>query len=140
MIPDESLRVQFTRRLDAHGMDVFNSLSMSAATIAYQECSTWLIDLKDYLRANIAKLELFVETELPAVKFVAPQAGYLAWLDCRTLKLTDAELEQKFVSAGLVPSMGIAFGKEGSGFVRLNLGCPAGTLDEALVRIKHALS
>ncbi|MFV8411008.1 MalY/PatB family protein [Vibrio owensii] len=139
MIPDESLRALFTRRLDAHGMDVFNSLSMSAATIAYQECSGWLVDLKDYLRANIAKLELFVETELSEVKFVAPQAGYLAWLDCRALKLTDAELEQKFVSAGLVPSMGIAFGKEGSGFVRLNLGCPAGTLDEALVRIKHAL-
>ncbi|CAI2338558.1 Aspartate aminotransferase [Vibrio parahaemolyticus] len=58
----------------------------------------------------------------------------------RTLNLTDPELEQKFVAAGLVPSMGIAFGIGGSGFVRLNLGCPAGTLDEALVRIKQALS
>ncbi|AAO07969.1 TPA: pyridoxal phosphate-dependent aminotransferase [Vibrio vulnificus] len=140
MIPDESLRAQFTRRLDAHGMDVFNSLSMSAATIAYQECSDWLVDLKDYLRANIAKLERFVQTELPEVKFVAPQAGYLAWLDCRVLNLTDTEIEQKFVSAGLVPSMGIAFGKEGAGFVRLNLGCPVGTLDQALIRIKQALS
>jgi cystathionine beta-lyase len=92
------------------------------------------------LRANIAKLDQFVQTELPEVKFIAPQAGYLAWLDCRAFNLTDAELEQKFVAAGLVPSMGIAFGKEGSGFVRLNLGCPTGTLDEALVRIKHALN
>ncbi|EIO4563040.1 pyridoxal phosphate-dependent aminotransferase [Vibrio parahaemolyticus] len=140
IIPSIPLRAQFTRRLDAHGMDVFNSLSMSAATIAYQECSDWLADLKNYLRANIAKLELFVQTELPEVKFITPQAGYLAWLDCRALNLTDAELEQKFVSAGVVPSMGIAFGKEGAGFVRLNLGCPASTLDKALVRVQQALS
>ncbi|KLN63887.1 MULTISPECIES: MalY/PatB family protein [Vibrio] len=140
MIPDESLRTQFIRRLDAHGMDVFNSLSMSAATIAYQECSGWLTELKDYLRANIAKLEQFLQAELPVVKFTTPQAGYLAWLDCRALNLTDTELEQKFVAAGLVPSMGIAFGKEGSGFVRLNLGCPVSTLEQAMQRLKQALS
>ncbi|WP_027695097.1 MalY/PatB family protein [Vibrio litoralis] len=140
MIPDELLRARFIRRLDAHGMDVFNSLSMSAATIAYQECSGWLIDLKNYLRSNIAKLEQFIQTELPEVKFVVPQAGYLTWLDCRALKLTDTELEQKFVTAKLVPSMGIAFGKEGSGFVRLNLGCPSASLDIALMRLKKALS
>lgn len=74
------------------------------------------------------------------MKFVAPQAGYLAWLDCRALSLTDAELEQKFVSAGLVPSMDLAFGKEGAGFVCLNLGCPASTLNKALVRVQQALS
>lgn len=139
MIPDESLRTQFIRRLDAHGMDVFNSLSMSAATVAYQECSGWLTELKDYLRANIVKLEQFLQAELPEVKFTAPQAGYLAWLDCRALNLTDAELEQKFVAAGLVPSMGIAFGKEGCGFVRLNLGCPVSTLEQAMQRLKQAL-
>ncbi|AIW15533.1 MalY/PatB family protein [Vibrio tubiashii] len=140
MIPDESLRTQFIRRLDAHGMDVFNSLSMSAATVAYQECSGWLTELKDYLRANIVKLEQFLQAELPKVKFTAPQAGYLAWLDCRALNLTDAELEQKFVAAGLVPSMGTAFGKEGGGFVRLNLGCPASTLEQAMQRLKQALA
>lgn len=140
MIPNESLRAQFVRRLDAHGMDVFNSLSMRAATIAYQECSGWLNELKNYLRSNIITLEQFVQTKLPKIKFLAPQAGYLAWLDCRGLNLTDAELEQRFITAGLIPSMGISFGKEGSGFVRLNLGCPAGTLDTALLRMQQALS
>lgn len=81
-----------------------------------------------------------MQTELSAVKFITPQAGYLVWLDCRSLNLTDAKLEQKFVAAGLVPSMGASFGKEGAGFIRLNLGCPASTLDKALVRVQQALS
>ncbi|KAB7668760.1 MalY/PatB family protein [Plesiomonas shigelloides] len=140
MIPNDVIRMQFIRRLDAHGMDVFNCLSMTAATIAYQECSYWLKELKEYLQTNISQLATFIQSDLPELKFIAPQAGYLAWLDCRAMGLTDAELEQRFISAGLVPSMGIAFGKEGTGFVRLNLGCPSEVLSEALVRIQKALS
>ncbi len=46
--------------------------------------------------------------------------------------------EQK-LTAGIVPSMGSAFGEEGSGFIRLNLGCPVEVLADALVRLKAAL-
>ena len=34
---------------------------------------------------------------------------------------------------------GVAFGKGGQGFVRLNFGCPRSTLEEALGRMKTAL-
>jgi cystathionine beta-lyase len=141
IIPNEELRARFVRRLDAHGMDVFNSLSMVAATVAYQHSAEWLEQLKQYLEGNIERLQRFVESELTdtGVKFLPPQAGYLAWLDCRALGLTDNDLEQRFINAGVVPSMGTAFGKEGSGFVRLNLGCPATTLQHALTCIKQAL-
>ncbi|USD99798.1 pyridoxal phosphate-dependent aminotransferase [Vibrio sp. SCSIO 43133] len=141
IIPNEELRARFVRRLDAHGMDVFNSLSLVAATVAYQHCAEWLEQLKQYLERNIERLQRFVELELSGtgVKFLPPQAGYLAWLDCRALGLTDNDLEQRFINSGVVPSMGTAFGKEGSGFVRLNLGCPETTLQRALTCIKHAL-
>ena len=113
---------------------------MSAATTAYQECEAWLADLKQYLQDNIETLSGFVKTELPHIRFTKPEATYLAWLDCRALKLSDTELEQKIIAAGIVPSMGCAFGEEGSGFIRLNLGCPAEVLDDALVRLKAALN
>ncbi|MGF1815555.1 MalY/PatB family protein [Vibrio splendidus] len=139
IIPNLQLKDQFVRRLDAHGMDCFNSLSMSAATTAYQECETWLTDLKHYLQDNIETLNGFIKAELPHIRFTKPEATYLAWLDCRAMKLSDAELERKLIAAGIVPSMGCAFGEEGSGFIRLNLGCPEKVLSDALVRLKAAL-
>ncbi|WP_373944376.1 pyridoxal phosphate-dependent aminotransferase [Vibrio chagasii] len=140
IIPNEELKTQFVRRLDAHGMDCFNNLSMSAATTAYQECEAWLADLKQYLQSNIETLSKFLKAELPHIRFTKPEATYLAWLDCRAMQLSDTELEQKLISAGIVPSMGCGFGEEGSGFIRLNLGCPAEVLEGALLRLKAALN
>ncbi|PSV15622.1 aminotransferase [Photobacterium kishitanii] len=140
MIPNTELRERFIRRLDAHGMDVFNSLAMCAATAAYTTSSQWLDDLISYLQANINLLSKFINTELPLLRFMPPEAGYLAWVDCRKLHLSDDELEQKLINAGIVPSMGIAFGSDGSGFIRLNLGCPQETLQLALEHLKLALT
>lgn len=140
MIPNQELKARLVRRLDAHGMDVYNSLAMCAATAAYQTSASWLNELKIYLQENISTLAHFIETELPELSFTPPEAGYLAWVDCRSLGLTDKELELKLVEAGIVPSMGIAFGNEGSGFIRLNLGCPREVLVQAMERINAALS
>ncbi len=140
MIPNQELKARLVRRLDAHGMDVYNSLAMCAATAAYQTSAPWLNELKTYLQENISTLSRFIETELPELSFTPPEAGYLAWVDCRALGLTDKELELKLVDAGIVPSMGFAFGSEGSGFIRLNLGCPHDVLVQAMQRIRFALS
>lgn len=140
MIPNQELKARLVRRLDAHGMDVYNSLAMCAATAAYQTSAPWLNELKTYLQENITTLATFIESELPELSFTPPEAGYLAWVDCRSLGLTDKELELKLVEAGIVPSMGIAFGNEGSGFIRLNLGCPREVLVQAMERINAALS
>ena len=140
MIPNQELKARLVRRLDAHGMDVYNSLAMCAATAAYQTSAPWLNELKTYLQENINTLSRFIETELPELSFTPPEAGYLAWVDCRALGLTDKELELKLVDAGIVPSMGIAFGSEGSGFIRLNLGCPREVLIQAMQRISVALN
>ncbi|WP_023603210.1 MalY/PatB family protein [Aliivibrio logei] len=140
MIPNQELKARLVRRLDAHGMDVYNSLAMCAATAAYQTSAPWLNELKTYLQENITTLATFIESELPELSFTPPEAGYLAWVDCRSLGLTDKELELKLVEAGIVPSMGIAFGNEGSGFIRLNLGCPHEVLIQAIQRINVALN
>ncbi|WP_019616908.1 MalY/PatB family protein [Psychromonas ossibalaenae] len=139
MIANESLRGQFTQRLDAHGMDVYNSMAMCAATTAYQTSAEWLSELKSYLHSNIEYLNDFICRELPQLQFHPPQAGYLAWVDCRQLNVSDQQLESQLVSAGIVPSMGTAFGDVGKGFIRLNLGCPRETLIEACTRLKKAL-
>ncbi|EAX0285825.1 aminotransferase class I/II-fold pyridoxal phosphate-dependent enzyme, partial [Salmonella enterica] len=45
LIPDPTLRQRFLSRLDAHGLDVFNALSVQAATTAWNESRQWLDSL-----------------------------------------------------------------------------------------------
>lgn len=52
LIPDPTLRQRFLSRLDAHGLDVFNALSVQAATTAWNESRQWLDSLLDYLAEN----------------------------------------------------------------------------------------
>ncbi|HIF9436284.1 hypothetical protein [Photobacterium damselae] len=63
----------------------------------------------------------------------------LAWLDCRAMGLDDQELEQKLHQAGVIPTMGYGFGRDGSGFIRLNLGCPKSILEEKINRLRTVL-
>ena len=139
MIANEILRKQFINRLDAHGMDVYNSMAMCAATTAYQTSADWLSELKIYLQSNIDYFAAFIEEKLPLLQFKHPEAGYLIWIDCRQLNISDQQLESKLINTGLVPSMGHTFGDIGKGFIRLNLGCPKDTLIEACKRLETAL-
>lgn len=140
VIQNSEVKQQFETRMDAHGMDVSNCLSMSAATAAYRHCAPWLNELKIHLQSNIDQLSEFIAQELPQLTMRKPEAGYLAWIDCRALGLSDHELEARCHKQGLIPSMGIAFGSLGSGFLRLNLGCPQDRLIDACLRLKAALS
>jgi cystathionine beta-lyase len=53
---------------------------------------------------------------------------------------TDRALREFFIrEARLGLSPGISFGKEGSGFMRLNFAVPTPTMEEALMRLKGAM-
>jgi cystathionine beta-lyase len=77
---------------------------------------------------------------LPDVRYVMPEAGYLAWLDCRALGLGD-DPSAVFLERGRVAlSPGPTFGEEGRGFARLNFGTSSGLLGEAVGRMARALT
>ena len=69
-----------------------------------------------------------------------PQASYLVFLDCRKLGLNQEQLVNLFVDkAHLALNDGTMFGKEGKGFMRLNVGCPRSVLKQALQQLKEAI-
>jgi cystathionine beta-lyase len=91
-----------------------------------------------YLEANRDYLDDFVRAELPGVRMAKPEGTYLAWLDCRDV--IDGNPYEFFLrEARVALSDGVAFGRGGEGFVRLNFGCPRSTLEEALRRIQRAI-
>ena len=97
--------------------------------------------LMEYLAGNVALVESFLETNLPQIKPVRPEATFLVWLDCREMGMTDKELNDFFLKkARLALNQGIQFGPGGEGFMRLNIGCTKATLLKGLNRLKQAFS
>lgn len=133
LIPNLALRAQFVERLNAHGLDVFNALSMTAATSAYQQGGPWLDALLAYLAENRRWFAQALAQRVPWCRMMKGEGTYLAWLDCRALALDDETLLQVLCQkAKIAPSMGYGFGEQGRGFIRINLGCPRAYLEMAI--------
>ena len=116
-----------------------NLMGLTAMQAAYHAGQPWLDELLLYLEANRDFVYDFVTNELPGLTMAQPEGTYLAWLDCRGAQLEDPF--QFFLNQAKVAlSDGKSYGAGGLGFVRLNFGCPRVTLEEALQRMKVALS
>ena len=139
-IADEIMRKRYEE--EAHRIHFGEGavLSHVAFETAYREGGEWHQKLLEHLRVNASLIEAWV-AEHPVIQFRPPEATYLAWLDCSALGLGDRELREFFVSkAGLGLSPGLSFGKEGSGFMRLNFAVPTSVLSDALDRLDKALN
>jgi cystathionine beta-lyase len=109
-----------------------------ASVAAFQEGGPWLSRALATIDRNRAYLGELLSAELPGVRYVAPQASYLAWLDCRALGL-GSDPAQSFLRRGRVAlSSGPTFGIEGESFARLNIGTSRTLLREAVLRMKRA--
>ncbi|MDP1784272.1 MAG: PatB family C-S lyase [Sulfuricurvum sp.] len=114
-------------------------LSHVAFEAAYAQGEVWHAALINHLRANRDMIEQWCRLH-PIIGFRKPQGSYLAWLDCRALKMGDRELRDFFVmEAGLGLSAGLSFGKEGSLFMRLNFAVAHEILERALEQLSQAL-
>ncbi len=138
IIEDKALRAAFkvaAKDIVPH----INALGYVAALAAYSEGEPWLEACLRYLEGNRDYLTAYVQTRLPGIRLVPPEATYLAWLDCRPAGLGEAPAEFFLKHAGVALNEGKIFGAGGEGFVRLNFGCPRATLAEALGRMAAAL-
>ncbi|MBE4907466.1 pyridoxal phosphate-dependent aminotransferase [Bacillus luteolus] len=141
IIPNRSLRTRFDKRQQQQGFFTLGTFGIIGMEAAYLHGDEWLDNLIEYLRKNVSYLMNFIESNLPKVKVIRPDASYLVWLDCRELGLTDSELKDVLIKKGkLGLEPGTKYGPGGEGFVRINIGCPISTLKEGLNRLKVALS
>ncbi len=110
-----------------------------AATAAFEHGDEWLDALLRHLDRNRVLLGELLGEHLPAVRYVPPDAGYLAWLDCSELGLgidpAEVFLERGRVALGGGP----IFGEQGRGFARVNFGTSGALLEEAVRRMALAI-
>ena len=106
-----------------------NARLLAATLAALRHGAAWLAAQVEYLRGNRDLVQSTLS--LP----VAPvQASYLAWIDARTVK----DAYEHFLRHGVALSPGEQYGAPG--YVRLNFGTQRARLQEALRRMRSALS
>ncbi len=110
-----------------------------AALAAFEHGGEWLDALVTHLDRNRQALTELLAEHLPQVGYAEPQAGYLAWLDCRELGLGDDPAEAFLERGRVALSAGPAFGEPGRGFARLNIGTSRALVEEAVSRMAAAL-
>jgi cystathionine beta-lyase len=140
-VPNRRLREELARRYERNVTPFVNALGMVAAEAAYASGEPWLEELLGYLRGNHDRFAEAVNSATDRVRVLPADALYLAWMDCRGLGM-DAESLDRFLltRARLWLEKGQKFGIEGHGYMRVNLGCPRATVDEAIRRLTTALS
>jgi cysteine-S-conjugate beta-lyase len=127
------------RRLPEHVPFHAGHFGVLANIAAFAEGAEWLDGLVAHLDAQRTLVAGLLAAELPDVRHVRPEAGYLVWLDCRELDLGD-DPSEVFLERGRVAlSPGLPFGAQGRGFARLNVGTSGALVAEAVSRMRSAL-
>ncbi|WP_299445053.1 MalY/PatB family protein [uncultured Phycicoccus sp.] len=107
---------------------------------AMRDGRVWQAHLLTELADNRALLGRLLTEHLPDVRWRAPAATYLAWLDCRPLRLRHDPAtvfrEKARVALGSGPRYDPGGGQ---GFVRLNFATSPGIIEEAVRRMASVL-
>ncbi len=140
VIPNEQLRQGFFRWLRANELNEPTMFAPVATMAAFTQGEEWRKEMLKYVEGNIDFIIDYCKSNLPQIHPVRPQASYLLWLDCRSLGLEHKQLVRLIEDkAGLALNQGAMFGKEGEGFMRLNVGCPRSTIAQALKQLHDAV-
>lgn len=140
VISNRELKRKFDRMIEALGIGSVNFFGPSATMAAYNESEDWLDALLGYVKANQEFAVRYLDEHLPELTPVPSEGTYLLWVDCRKLSLSSAELKRlMYKEAKIAFTEGSLYGKNGEGFLRINLACPQDLLKEALDRFTSAV-
>lgn len=139
IIPNKRHWGRYERALNTPHLHMGNIFGHIALEMAFTKGEDWRRQLMQYIEANFNYMVDYLKEHLPEAKPMKMEATYLAWIDFSAFGLSDDELNQAIVDGGLGLNRGIQFGKGGSGYMRLNLGCTRAMLLEALQNLVKAL-
>ena len=115
-------------------------LGAIAHVAAMDDGRQWQARLLGELDANRLLLGRLLTEHLPDVRWVAPEATYLAWLDCRPLGLGDDPAAEFRRRGRVALASGPLYGADaGRGFARLNFATSPEVLEDAVRRMASCL-
>lgn len=140
VVPNPEIRLKFYGFLEANELNATMFLSTVATEAAFTQCDDWRREMLSYVQENVEYVCHFIETRIPGIRAVRPQASFLIWLDCHGLGLGHDALIDLFVNqARLALNDGEAFGPGGEGHMRMNVAAPRAVLTQALTQLEAAV-
>ncbi len=140
VVPNNEIRDKFYKWLVASEFNDAPLLSHIATIAAYREGNEWRKHMLAYIEDNIWFVEDYIKDNIKGIKVIRPDASFLVWLDCHELGLDQKALVDFFVNKAKVAlNDGSMFGKEGEGFMRLNVATPRENLRLILSQIEKAV-
>ena len=141
IIHNEELREQYMNYLAPRELDQATIYALAATEAAYNYGAEWLDEALAYIQKNIDFVKDYLKENIPQINVINAEATFLVWLDCRALNLTQKELVHLFVhKAKLALNDGAVFGREGEGFMRMNVGTPLSNIEKALNNLRKAIN
>jgi len=140
VIADDTKRKAFQAENSRLTVNKNNAFASAAMEAAYRDAAPWLDAVLAYIDGNLTLVRERLAT-LPQVDLIEPEGTFLLWLDFRELALSPDDLTAFLRNkAKWAVTRGPAFGEEGSGFARLNIGCTRKRLVSALDQLEKAMN
>ena len=140
IVLNEALRKAYFSYIEGTDQDLGNVFAYDCARACYtDEGDEWRQQMLAYVEGNIDYLAEALPRVCPAIMMIRPEASFLVFLDCRAMGLSHAALEDFFINkARLALNSGAMFGTLGEGYMRLNVGCPRSTVEQAVKQLAEA--
>lgn len=141
VVKNPALREGFYNWLTVNEFNAPVMISTIGAEAAYRYGEEWLDSMLDYVERNVEFVDEYLHEHCPQVRAVLPEVSFLVWLDFSALGLSQEKLMRFLVDkAHVAMNDGSMFGRQGTGYVRLNVGTPRCVLREALESIAEAVA
>jgi len=142
VIANSKLRRRYIQACQAVSILEPNLMANIAMEAAYTpKGKTYRDELVAFLQSNIQRVTEFFQQHYPQVGVAQPQASFLIWLDFSALFSEQTALKSWLINeAGLGLNDGETFGKNGTGFMRMNIAVSPNQLQQALSQLETAKS
>lgn len=116
-----------------------NQIGITTTIAAFNDCDDWINDLMHYIQNNYFYLKNTIQDHLPSIYVTQSDSTYFAWIDIRSLNLSDEMIANFFEKeAHILISLGKELGLGGEGFIRVNLATNRSILDVGIHRFIEA--
>jgi cystathionine beta-lyase len=129
-----ALRDRFHKRIPPRLTGSANVVGADATVAAWTDGQPWLDAVLAHLLKARNRVTEVLAKEAPQIRFHAPEATYLTWLDCSRLELSAPAFQYFLNTAKIGFSAGETFDPACPQFVRFNFATSMPILDEMLDR------
>lgn len=140
IIPNKEIREKVQDGLYKDDVGEPNYFAVDAAIAAFMHGEEWNKQLREYLFKNKRYFIDFINKELPNLHVIEGQATYLLWVDISYYSSDSVSFVKKLRNkTGLYLADGLAYGRGGKTFVRINIATSLQNVKECCQRLKNYL-